>query len=1186
MSPPRFCTVLLLLLSLSSIGRSQPDSLRRPVAPGYQRETFRLLPSDSVIRLSSGFVIEGTESVLLDSSRLEKDVQFSVDAVTGILRLLPAARAGIGDTTIRLLVVEYRRLPPGIKREYSLYRLEGTADSAGRVRQTLRPSAPPFSLGSVFGPGLTKSGSILRGVTVGSNRDLSLNSGFRLQLSGPIAENVEVVAALSDESSPIQPEGTTQTLQELDKVFVQIQSPQYGATLGDFNLEIDQKVGGEFGRIFRKLQGAQGRARWGDPGSAPHRAGIELTAGSPRGKFASNIFQGREGSQGPYQLTGERGERRILVIAGTERVFLNGESMTRGETNDYVIDYASAEITFSSRRLITSASRITVDFEYTDRNYERSILAASSSASLFRSRLQVNTVLFQEGDDPGAAIDAEMNDTTRAILQRAGGDPFAAVVPGARFVGRDAETGVGLGQYAVTDTSVNGRIYPVYRYAPGSADAVYSISFSIVDRMPPDSMGYRRVRLGHFEAVGVGQGNYLPVRFLPLPQLRRLAAVNAQADVTEELQVAGELAVSDLDANRVSAQDDEGSAGSAFRLAARYRPRRLSLAGLDLGSLELAVSERRIDRRFNGMDRVNEVEFDRKWNELPVSGRQDEEIREGSIRYAPLQSLTVGGSYGLRSLEGAQRSERIEGNLTLQDSTLAQVSYRVEHIASRSQSDQLASDWTRQFGTAHMSIGVLTPTARLEAEDRSSWRAPDSLLDRGVRFVEIEPGLKISGVGPWEATAGYALRAEDSTVAGRFAQASRAGTQRYALGLRDWNDLSWSLAVQIRDLDYTAAFEERGNADAQTVLARSETRFTPLRRGVQTDLFYELASERSARLERVFVRVPAGTGSYRYRGDLNGNGMADEEEFELTRFDGDFSVVQIAGEELVPVVQVKASLRLRLQPSRFLPAEESFAASILRRLTTETFARVDERSTDTDVKNVSMLRLGTFQNPATTISGATWFRQDMSVDEQSPTFSLRLRHEQRRGLVQTVTTVERSLLSEQSVRVRFQPVRDIGGVADYVQRRDRMTPASPTPRQRDLSVKTLSGDLFYRPQDQVEVGLRLGTTAGTDRFGGEDAAADVNDQTLRLVYALPARGQVRLELTREEVVLTRPYRDPERLVPFELTGGRIVGQTFLWSVASEYRIDQHVQLSVRYDGRREGRRSAVHTARAEVRAAF
>jgi hypothetical protein len=66
---------------------------------------------------------------------------------------------------------------------------------------------------------LQTSGSIMRGVQIGTNRDFSLNSGLNVELSGKLTEDVEIVAALTDEATPIQPEGNTQTLNEIDKVF-------------------------------------------------------------------------------------------------------------------------------------------------------------------------------------------------------------------------------------------------------------------------------------------------------------------------------------------------------------------------------------------------------------------------------------------------------------------------------------------------------------------------------------------------------------------------------------------------------------------------------------------------------------------------------------------------------------------------------------------------------------------------------------------------------------------------------------------------------------------------------------------------------------------------------------------------------------------------------------------------------
>ncbi len=59
----------------------------------------------------------------------------------------------------------------------------------------------------------------------------------------------------------------------------------------------------------------------------------------------------------------------------------------------------------------------------------------------------------------------------------------------------------------------------------------------------------------------------------------------------------------------------------------------------------------------------------------------------------------------------------------------------------------------------------------------------------------------------------------------------------------------------------------------------------------------------------MFVRVEQGTGNYKYLGDLNNNGIADENEFEPTTFDGDYIQVTIPTDQLFPVIDLKTSTR-------------------------------------------------------------------------------------------------------------------------------------------------------------------------------------------------------------------------------------------------------------------------------------
>ena len=249
-------------------------------------------------------------------------------------------------------------------------------------------------------------------MTLGSESGVSLQSGLNLELKGNISDDITIKGALSDQNIPIQPEGNTQTLNEIDKVYIQLDMEHENIIFGDYNLVMGR---GDYGKYNRKLQGIYGESERG----ITH---TKLGGAVSKGQYTSNKFNGTEGNQGPYQLTGKEGETAIVVLAGTEKVWIDGVALTRGENHDYTIDYSTGEISFTARQLITSDSRITVDFQYSNLIYQKNIWYSESEVKLLDEKMKISAEFIKECDDRENPIELDFSDADKKLLKSIGDD--------------------------------------------------------------------------------------------------------------------------------------------------------------------------------------------------------------------------------------------------------------------------------------------------------------------------------------------------------------------------------------------------------------------------------------------------------------------------------------------------------------------------------------------------------------------------------------------------------------------------------------------------------------------------------------------------------------------------------------------------------------------------------------------
>lgn len=99
---------------------------------------------------------------------------------------------------------------------------------------------------------LTSSGTLIRGITFGTNQSASVQSSLDLELSGHLSKDVMIKAAISDHNIPIQADGYTQRLDEFDKFYIELYNKNSYLRAGHLDLIQEQNY---FANFSRKITG-------------------------------------------------------------------------------------------------------------------------------------------------------------------------------------------------------------------------------------------------------------------------------------------------------------------------------------------------------------------------------------------------------------------------------------------------------------------------------------------------------------------------------------------------------------------------------------------------------------------------------------------------------------------------------------------------------------------------------------------------------------------------------------------------------------------------------------------------------------------------------------------------------------------------------------------------------------------
>lgn len=1076
----------------------------------------------------------------------------------------------------QFLVVQYRYFRRWLSTEYSFRTPGKTSDSAGVTGfkfndQFFRGDETVFQTGNI-----RKSGSISRGITVGNNQNLSVSSGLNMQIEGDIGDGMKIVAAITDENIPIQPDGTTQQINDFDRVFIQVSKGSSYVILGDY--EINHQ-GTEFANFYRNVQGIGFRLN-----QRSLSAGV--SGAVAKGKFNTNSFQGRDGVQGPYRLTGKNNERFIVVLAGSEKVFINGELAVRGEGNDYTMDYNTGEISFTSQRLITSAMRIVVDFEYTDRFYNRSLFFADVSNKMLKDRLNLKFSYGRDADNQNAPISGPFSETELDTLRQAGDNSLGAFTTGVDSVGPPTEENAI--HYARIDTTVNTVTYERYVFSTDPALALYTVSFSFVGAgngfYVRDNSGVNGTifRWVPPDSAGRPAGDFAPVKVLALPKLLQVLDLRYNYKLMPKVRLYGEGALSSEDKNRLSALGDADNVDWAGKAGIAFDSLRLG----DSLQLRVDLSHRYVGQRYNNLDRVYKVEYGREWNFNDLGPRDDENVSLATVELRWKRSLSLLADGGLRLMGDSVRSIRSSATLTSSHRFLqgkeSLVSIRTENEAAGS-----VSRWTRHNGDLYKKLGPLQPGIESWIENKNNV-SPDSGQAGSFHFVDLKPYLKTVGTEKLQFHLFYNYRSEHEFYDSLYRHRSLAHTGSAKIILNPSRQLSIQNTAAYRSFKVTdQAFASKGLADANSILANMQATWTPKSKLIFANALYEITSEQVARKEVAYIKVPEGTGEYIWI-DLDSNGVQTLDEFQISTIPtiGNFIRVTVPTRQLFPTTTVNLTGNVKLEFKRAIKTTKNPLLETLRNFSTVSNLRVTQRRDAGRGPDNFLVRFGDIQSDTTLLDAQYTLRQDFYFFRNSPVAEVKFSIADNQSRLFLVTGNEFRGLQFLSAEQRINFGKGTRSIENEVRVGDKLSdaPAFPT-RNFDIHFVEL------RPKINFQLSRRFRLSAGYEyKFKTNEGDTVTDDATVHF-HKIGLDAKLNLKernniFARLELVNIVQLGTPGFSAQYELRESLEPGLNAVWQVFLTWYLSKTLELSVTYDGRLTQEKPPVHAGRVQLRAYF
>ena len=1143
----KYCFTFLLLISLTHSWSQEVSSLYRT----KKLAVSGILQIDSVSINPSNFSISNLKNETISPSL------YTIDFENALLTFPNTLET---DS----IVVTYLSYPSFITKTYQELDEGIIVNSTGNLQKLYQLSQPSSKRVVLPFDGLVSSGSISRGVTIGNNQNSVLNSELDLQISGKLNDKVTLRASIQDSNIPLQESGYSQQLDEFDQVFIEVFSERWGIRAGDIDLEDTQSY---FSKFSKRVQGLSLTTNFKNEDS-------EFTAFASgalvRGQFSSSQFVGQEGNQGPYKLVGPNNELYVLVVSGSETVYVNGIPLQRGATEDYIIDYNAGELIFNATYPINSEMRITVDYQYSERNYSRFIGYAGSRYKNKKWTLGVS--VYNENDLKNQPLQQSLNSEQVAILSNAGDDQTLMTAPSAT---PEAYNENRILYQKVIDNGVE-----VFEFSNNAEDELYLVNFTAVGSMQGNykitsSNAISNIYEYVAPIAGIKQGDFEPIVQLVAPVKLQVAVVNGAFKPNEKTAIEFEFAASKNDLNLYSSLDDENDTGVAGQLSIDHQL--LKTAGD--WTLDVTSDIDYVQSDFRTIQRLYRPEFNRDWNVEPLTGNQsvpnlgDQVFAVAGAKFSHAQKGTFNYQFQHLNYKDNYEGRRhvLFTKLNLKRFQFYTNSSILETDGFNSNSMFYRSDNRLKYSYQKGWSGVKFSTEHNEKKDV----VLNQLDPISQKFQAYEVFTGIGDSTKVFVKLGYIHRVNDSIQNNRLAKVNASDTYYLDSKWIQTQNTNLSLYANYRVFKSTNA----STATQKSINSRLQYSQKLVNNLIHWNTLFETNAGRLPQQDFTYVEVEPGQGSFVWF-DYNENGIQELEEFEIAQFQDLATYVRVLlpNQVYIPTHQNKLSQSLTLNPIQWANSTQA-SKRFWSHFYNQTSFLIDRK----DKNNSASIRLNPFHSTSEDqLALQSNFRNQLFYNrgKQHYTVSYSYSESNARNVL-SFGYVEQETFSHQ---LNFSHIIQEQWLLNLQTNLDKNKSASQnfSSKNYQLNETLLNPKLSYLLDDNKRFDVYYQHQKKDNSIGGLE---QLTQEKYGVSFTLTQNQKA--AITGEFNYFSNDFSgNANTPVAYQMMEGLQPGTNFTWSLIAQKKLTKFLDLNINYFGRKSETSRTIHTGTVQLKAYF